>query len=78
VNGQLSGSKTDGMVNVANTNTNRLYNFIGKATTTNGQTTNGVVGNVVLDEIKIFKKVLSKAQIQRDMNTAGGIAAGLC
>jgi hypothetical protein len=36
------------------------------------------VGNYMLDEVRLYNKALSQAQVQLDMAAASGIASGIC
>jgi hypothetical protein len=71
VNGQLSGKETD-MVYSFGIPITRLDNYFGISD--DGKN----VVNFQLDEIKIYSEALNQAQIQIDMNTTSGIAAGIC
>jgi hypothetical protein len=72
VNGVLSTSGSSGGFPASSTlNTNRVYNFFGRDLFNN-------FGNVQLDEIKIYNKALSLAQVQLDMNTVGIPSCGVC
>jgi hypothetical protein len=69
VNGAVSGSRTGGAPSSL-MNITRLYNYF-------GYSESGWIGNVLLDEIKLYNKALTQAQIQLDMNTVG-IPSGIC
>jgi hypothetical protein len=72
VNGSLSGSASA----FPNTptyavNTTRLYNYFGK-------TPDNQYGNVTLDEVRLYSKALTQAQIQTDMASASIPTSGIC
>jgi hypothetical protein len=70
VNGTMSASQS-GFSPSSKLNTTRLYNYFGRAL-------NGQVANILLDEIKIFNRALSQAQINVDMNTVGVPSSEIC
>jgi hypothetical protein len=74
VNGTLSSSGTIitfSVINSSSVNTTRNFNYLGMAKY-------GDVGNSTLDEVRLYNKALSQAQVQLDMATASGIAPGIC
>jgi hypothetical protein len=75
VNGTLStsGPGTGSLINSTSVNTTRNFNYLGMA-----KLSQSYVGNSMLDEVRLYNKALSQAQIQLDMATASGIAPGIC
>jgi hypothetical protein len=73
VDGTLSGSSMN-MLDSSTVNTMRQSSFFGMDQS--GQ----YVANAKLDEIKVYNKALSQAQVQLDMATVGvpALLAGLC
>jgi hypothetical protein len=65
VAGTLSGTVSSSALNIT-----RLYNYFGTSQ-------NGHLGDVQLDEIKLYNKALTQTQVQLDMN-AVGIPNGVC
>jgi hypothetical protein len=64
VNGTMSDTRT-GFTSSSLINASRLYNYFG------GSYSNNYIGDVQLDEIKLYNKGLTQAQVQLDMNTVG-------
>jgi hypothetical protein len=71
VNGTLSVSATNSLIDSATINITRVNNCFGYTDVPD-------IPNVLLDEIRLYKKALTQAQVLTDMNTASGIAAGIC
>jgi hypothetical protein len=74
VNGTLSRKNSDFVASSA-IKTFRESNFIGMGEFSNKQY---YVSNIVLDEIKLFNKALTREQVLLDMNAVNGIASGIC
>jgi hypothetical protein len=76
LNGTLSSSKifysSASLINSSSVNTTRNFNFLG------GGLNYNYVGTKWLDEVRLYNKALSKAQVKLDMATASDIAPGIC
>jgi hypothetical protein len=77
VNGALStasGSvRGSSLISSSSVNTTRLFNYLGMA-----KLDQFYVGDFMLDEVKLYNKALSQAQVQLDMAAASGVASGIC
>jgi hypothetical protein len=69
VNGTLSGTLS-GTVSSSSINTTRLYNYFGASS-------KGRFGDMHLDEVKLYNKALTQAQVQLDWQSVG-IPSGVC
>jgi hypothetical protein len=70
VNGELSGNKS-GFPASSSLSVTRNSNFFGTLRRES-------MPSVYLDEIKIYNKALSQAQVQIDVNTVGLAKSGIC
>jgi hypothetical protein len=71
VNGELTGSSSK-MPDSSKINASHELNYFGK------YHSNAYIINAQLDEIKIYNKGLSEAQVKLDMNTVGMPSSGIC